>query len=89
MKLKENLVLRQVVDTWIVLPLSASEVNMNGMLKLNKSGVMLWRILEQGGGRDAMADALASEYGISREEALEDVDTFYGKLVKFGCAEEL
>lgn len=89
MKLKENFVLRQVADTWVVLGLGDASVNLNGMLKLNETGAMLWKVLEQGGGREEMADAMTAEYAVSREQALADADEFYAALVKVGCAEDI
>lgn len=87
MKLKENFVLRKVADTWVVLAIGAASVDFNGMLTLNNTGAMLWELLEKGGDRESLADALTSEYEVSREQALADVDTFYQKLVQAGCAE--
>ena len=87
MKLKRDLVLRQVADTWVVLALTAANVDLNNMLKLNETGAMLWRVLEQGGDLDAMADALTAEYAVSREQALADAAGFYAVLVKHGYAE--
>ena len=89
MKLKENYLLRQVADTWVVLPLGQASVDFNGMLKLNETGAMLWKVLEQGGGLAAMADALTAEYAVSREQALADAEEFYAALVKAGCAETI
>lgn len=87
MKLKENFVLRQVAGTWVVLPLGQATIDFNGMLTLNETGAVLWRALEQGGDREALADALMAEYEVAREEALADVDAFVEKLVEAGCAE--
>ena len=87
MKLKDNFVLRQVADTWVVLPLGAASLDFNGMLTLNESGAQLWRVLEQGGDREALADALAAQYEVDREEALADVDAFLAKLQQTGCLE--
>ena len=89
MKLKENYLLRQVADTWVVLPLGQASVDFNGMLKLNETGAMLWKVLEQGGGLEAMADTLTAEYAVSREQALADAEEFYAALVKAGCAEAI
>lgn len=88
MKLKENFVLRQVANTWVVLPLGAATLDFNGMLTLNESGVLLWKALEQGGDRDALVDALTGEYEVSRDVALTDVDAFLGKLAEAGCIEQ-
>ena len=89
MKLKENFVLRRVLTNWVVLPLGAATVDFNGMLNLNDSGAMLWQKLEEGAGREELADALTSQYEVSRSQALADVDEFYAILVSAGCAEAL
>ena len=87
MKLKEEFVLRQVADTWVVMPLGQTSVDFNGMLTLNQSGALLWQALEKGGDREALADALAAQYEVDREEALADVDAFLAKLQQTGCLE--
>ena len=89
MKLKENFVLRRVLNTWVVLPLGAATVDFNGILNLNDSGALLWQRLEQGADREELADALTSQYEVSRSQALADVDEFYDILVRAGCAEAL
>jgi hypothetical protein len=87
MKIKEGFVLRQVADNFVVLPVGSASVNFNGMISLNESGVLLWRALEEGGDREALADALCNEYEVEREIALADVDEFIAKLTKAGCIE--
>ena len=87
MKLKKDYVLRQVADTWVVLPLGQETVSFNGMLKLNESGALLWKGLENGGGIDALVDILTSEYAVSGEQARADVEEFVFKLEKAGCIE--
>lgn len=87
MKLKEEFVLRQVADTWVVMPLGQTSVDFNGMLTLNQSGALLWQALEKGGDREALADTLTAQYEVDREEALADVDAFLAKLQQTGCLE--
>ena len=87
MKLKENFVLRRVLNNWVVLPLGAATVDFNGILNLNGSGALLWQRLEQGADREELADALTAQYDVSRAQALADVDEFYAVLVNAGCAE--
>lgn len=85
MMLKKNFVLRQVAGTWVVLPLGAETVNFSGMLQLNDSGAMLWRVLEHGGDKNALVDALLGEYDVTRQEAESDVEEFLNKLTQSGC----
>ena len=87
MKLREGFALRQVADTWVVMPLGEKSVDFNGMLTLNDTGAILWQALEKGGDRDALADALVAEYDVSREVVLSDVDAFVAKLIDAGCME--
>jgi hypothetical protein len=85
MKTKENLVLRQVADTWIVLPVSSATVNMDGVLNLNESGVLLWKKLEQGAEREELVNILMAEYDVDRETASKDVDEFIQHLQSVNC----
>lgn len=85
MKLKKDYVLRQVAGNWVVLPLGSASVDFNGMLKLNDSGAMLWKVLEQNGGKDDLVDALTGAYDVSHQQAEADVDEFLKKLMQCGC----
>lgn len=87
MKIKADFVLRQVANTWAVLPLHKDVLNFDGMLTLNESGAFLWKLLEQGADQEALADAMTGEYDVSRQQALEDIDEFIAKLQRAGCIE--
>lgn len=87
MKIKNGFVLREVAGTPVVLPVGQAAVDFNGMLSLNKSGVLLWKALEEESDREALADALLAEYEVDRAEALSDVDEFIETLTKIGCIE--
>ena len=87
MKLKEDFVLRQVADTWVVLPLGAASVDFNGMLTLNETGAFLWQQLQNGAAADALVSALTAEYDVTPAQAAADVQAFCQKLLDVGCAE--
>lgn len=87
MKLKKNYVLRQVADTYVVLPLGIETVGFEGMLKLNESGALLWKAMEQGADAESLVRVLTSEYVVTEEQAREDVADFLNQLTQVGCAE--
>jgi len=87
MKLNENFVLREIAGNSVILPLGSASVDLNGMLKLNSSGVLLWNALEKGCDMEGLVEALVSEYEIDRETAKNDAVAFVAKLMKFGCIE--
>ena len=88
MKLNEHFVLRQVADTWVVLPLAPATVDFNGMLTLNESGALLWKGLEQEMDTEQLVETLTGEYDVDRETAMADVDAFINKLAEAGCLEK-
>lgn len=87
MKLKDNFILRQVADNWVVLPLANATAEFNGMLTLNETGAILWESLEQGYDRERLAEKLTEEYIVDYAQALLDIDEFLEKLREVGCLE--
>ena len=87
MKIKENLVLRQVADTWTVLPLGKDIINFDGMLTLNETGAMLWKLLEKGAEKTDLVAAMTAEYDVSEETAEADINEYIAKLTKASCLE--
>ena len=87
MKIKKDYALRQIADTWVVLPLAEETVNFSGMLTLNDSGAMLWKVLENKCDVDALTEALMAEYEVAEEQARMDAEIFLNKLIQAGCIE--
>lgn len=88
MKLKENLLLRQVAGSWVVVAVGMACVDFDGMLTLNETGAVLWQTLETGTDREGLVSALSSEYEVTAERAGADVDDFLAVLSQAGCLEE-
>lgn len=88
MKIKYGFTLRNIAGKMVVLPFGASTVDFTGMLSLNESGVLLWRMLEGGCTREDMAKALTDEYDVSYDMALNDVNEFLENLIRVGCIED-
>lgn len=85
MKINENFVLRELADTFVVLPLADDTVDFNGMITLNESGVLLWKRLEQGAETADLVAALLGEYDVPADIARADVEEFLQKLRRVGC----
>ena len=87
MKIKKDYVLRQLGEQWVILPLAEAEAKFSGILTLNETGVLLWKVLEESCKKEVLVDALLGEYEVSREQAESDVDEFLNKLIQIGCVE--
>ena len=88
MKLKENLLLRQVAGSWVVVAVGAACVDFNGMLTLNETGAVLWKTLETGTDREGLISALTSEDEVTADQAGVDVDEFLTVLRQAGCLDK-
>lgn len=87
MKIKNNFILRQVAGSWIAMPVGEASANIEGVLSLNESGVLLWQCLVQGCDYDKLSRVLVDEYGIDSCQAKQDACAFVEKLRKFDCIE--
>jgi len=83
MKLKSGLMLRQVAGENVVLSVG-SEVNINGMLTLNDTGVTLWKCLENGAEKSDLVAALLAEYDVDEQTASAHVEAYVAKLEELG-----
>lgn len=81
MKIKEDVMLREIAGTWLVIPTGARVVDFNGMMTLSDTGAFLWKQLEKKTDKNHLLAALLNEYDIDKETAMEDIDEFLKKLV--------
>lgn len=88
MKIKEGFVLRNVADSVVVVPVSGSNVDFNGMITLNATGGFLWKQLETDKTRGQLVEALMAEYGIDEATAADGADKFIESLKKEGFLEQ-
>ncbi len=80
MKINENFLLREVAGTPIVMPVGEAAEKLNGMIKLNETGIFLWKKLEVGTTEEELLDALCAEYAVDRATAAGDIARFVSTL---------
>ena len=80
MRLIEDHILRKVHDNVVLVPLSDSETDFNGMIALNHTGEFVCRMLQQDTDRDSLIAGLTQEYGMELEQVAADVDAFLSEL---------
>lgn len=88
MKIKDGFILREVADTWVVVPLGKRVAQFNGLIRLSETGAFLWLNIDQGKEKAALTDLLINEYRIDRETAAADIDAFISDLYQKNLLEE-
>lgn len=76
MKIKEDLMLRNIAGTWVVVPMGERLLELNGMIKINESGALVWRLLEKGSSQEEIIAAFLEEYEVDEVTAAQEVETF-------------
>ncbi|MBO5870579.1 MAG: PqqD family protein [Clostridia bacterium] len=86
MKIKDGFVLRQVASSYVVMNIGG-ELSFNKMITLNESGALIWNALADGLSAEEAAKRITSEYEVSYEVALNDVNSFIEKMKEAGVIE--
>lgn len=86
MRIQEGYLLREVAGAHVVVPVG--QVDFDGMIKLNETGVLLWKKLEGDVTEDSLVEALLAEYDVDRATAEKDVSAFLAKLRDAGILHE-
>ncbi len=84
MKIKDGFILREVADSYVVVAVGEAVKSFNGVINLNETGALLWKVLEKGAEEKDLVDALLNAYEVERELAENDVKLFIKKLTEAG-----
>ena len=89
MKVKDGFYLTAIgTDFEIIASTPEDKKVFDGMLRLNETGAFLWKKLADGVTEAELADALAAEYGVSREVSEKDTADFLDVIRSAGFIEE-
>lgn len=82
MKIKEGYLLREVAGQFLVVPVGSQAISFNGIITLNKTGKVIWEVLQSQTPKQAIIEALTHRFEVSIEQASQDVDAFLAVLQK-------
>ena len=84
MRIKEGYMLRETGDSRMVVACEPNAGSFRGMIRLNQSAAMLYRMLERGATEDQLTDALLRTYRVDEPRARADVVAFLALLADPG-----
>lgn len=87
MKIKDGFMLREIADTWVVIPIGERVVEFNAIISLSESGADLWKILKDDADETELVKALMSEYIVDEATASKDVKEFIQEMSNKGLLE--
>lgn len=84
MKIKKELVKREVAGDTILVPVGKTVYDSNGLFILNELGSFLWDRLADAGSEEELLQAVLDEYEVTAEVAAKDIRVFLDKLRTMG-----
>lgn len=82
MKIKKDYMLHELGDENIVIPVGAEATKFNGMVRLNETGVFLWKQLSLGATHDQLVAAMLAEFQVDEATVTDAVARFVALLEK-------
>lgn len=80
MKLKKQLVKRNIAGDVILVPVGDSSLTLKGLMTLNETAEFIWDRLADAADAGDLAAALCSEYEVEPIEAMTDVEALLAQL---------
>lgn len=80
MRIKDNYMLRQVADCYVVVPVGPAVAEFNGMINLNEIGAFLWKHFESETTVEDVLAAVLQEYEVDEALAKADIQRFITEL---------
>ena len=80
MKIRDGYMLRQVIDTYVIMGIGSDNYAPNQIMSLNETGVFLWNLMEKQVSKQELIDALCKEYEVNPDVASSDVEAFLSQL---------
>ncbi len=80
MKLKLQLVKRDIAGDIILVPVGEATSSIQGLITINETGAAIWDALPEAENEDAIVDKLYEQFDAERDELRKDVDEFLDKL---------
>ncbi|HWP98640.1 MAG TPA: PqqD family protein [Syntrophomonadaceae bacterium] len=87
MKIRDGFMLREIADTWMVMPIGANAAEFKSMLKLNETAAFIWKKLQNNITKEELVSMVLSEYDIDDLTANSDVEEIVALFDKKGLLE--
>lgn len=73
MKKTQMFVMKKVADEYVLVPRGEAAERMNGVMTLSETATFIYENLENAENAEELSEILSLEYGVNRDEVIEDV----------------
>lgn len=87
MKIKQEVIYRQVVGEHMLIPVGEVPAEQNGLFALTETGAFIWEQIEKGKDEAEILDAILNEFDVDTQSASSDLNGFLDRLSSYGIIE--
>ncbi len=87
MKRNENYVVKELMGSYVLVPLGEAAIDFNGVITLNETAKFMWEAAKGDFTEQDLQAALIKQYGIDAETAKSAVESFVTTMKEEGCIE--
>lgn len=87
MKIKQGFELKEIADSYMVIPVKENVVDFSAVITLNETSAFLWMCLLGGADEESLVSSLLGEYEVDEATARADVSKFVSELKSAGVLE--
>ena len=80
MKIKGELLIREVAGEIIAIPVGETALRFNGMICLNEVSAHIWKGLQEETSKEKILNSILQKFDVSMEEASTDLEDFLHQL---------
>ena len=88
MKIKKELIKREIAGETILIPSGSAAKKFNGLITVNELGAFIWNALSEDLTLDALTERITEAYEVDAATARADASEFLDELRQVGALEE-
>lgn len=88
MKRKADFLMQNIGDEYLLVPLGAQVMDLNGIVTLNDTAACVWELLADERTINELATAVTEHFDVAPERALTDVQSFIEEITRIGLIEQ-
>lgn len=88
MLIKDGYLVREIADSYVVVPVGERVIDFKGIMTLNDTGYFIWNCLSEDKSFDELLKLILDEYEVDENTARTDLEEFLRKARESGVLEE-
>lgn len=87
MKKKNEFILRNMIDEFVLIPVGKTTEKFNGIMTLTDTGAFIYEHIESAASFEELVEMILNQYDVDKETAIQDAVLFINQMLKLEIIE--